>query len=105
MFSFIAAFDLPDASDRDPAAFLRRTALLIGERMPSVGPEPRIAVEVFQSCRECPPCRAGEYRRCVRHGLGDMYGFIPVERAPGLWGGYAEYQYLGPDAMVVRVPS
>jgi alcohol dehydrogenase len=65
----------------------------------------RIAVEVFQSCRECGPCRAGEYRRCVRHGLGDMYGFIPVSRAPGLWGGYAEYQYLGPDAMVVRVPE
>ncbi|WP_437605275.1 hypothetical protein WMF20_29555 [Sorangium sp. So ce834] len=47
MFSFIAAFNMPDASDRDPAAFLRRTALLIGERMPSVGPEPRIAVEVL----------------------------------------------------------
>jgi hypothetical protein len=34
-----------------------------------------------------------------------MYGFIPVDRSPGLWGGYAEYQYLGPDAMVLRVPD
>jgi alcohol dehydrogenase len=34
-----------------------------------------------------------------------MYGFIPADRSPGLWGGYAEYQYLGPDAMVVRVPD
>jgi alcohol dehydrogenase len=65
----------------------------------------RVAVEVFQSCRACDACRRGEYRRCERHGLGDMYGFIPTSRAPGLWGGYAEYQYLGPDAMVVPVPD
>jgi alcohol dehydrogenase len=65
----------------------------------------RVAVEVFQSCRECANCVAGEYRRCKRHGLADMYGFIPVDRAPGLWGGYAEYQYLAPDSMVLPVPD
>lgn len=64
----------------------------------------RVAVEVFQSCRACPACRAGEYRHCERHGLADMYGFIPVDREPGLWGGYAEYQYLAPDSMVLPVP-
>lgn len=65
----------------------------------------RVAVEVFQSCRCCPACRAGEYRRCERHGLADMYGFIPVDREPGLWGGYAEYQYLAADSMVLPVPA
>ncbi len=70
-----------------------------------VSPGDRVAVEVFQSCRDCPPCRAGEYRRCVRHGLRDMYGFVPVERPPGLWGGYAEMQYLAPDTMLVPVPD
>jgi D-arabinose 1-dehydrogenase-like Zn-dependent alcohol dehydrogenase len=65
----------------------------------------RVAVEVFQSCRECESCLAGEYRRCVRHGLADMYGFLPVDREPGLWGGYAEYQYLAPDSMVLPVPD
>ena len=65
----------------------------------------RVAVEVFQSCRSCAACRSGEYRRCERHGLGDMYGFIPVDRDPGLWGGYAEYQYLAPDSMVLAVPT
>ena len=64
-----------------------------------------VAVEVFQSCRNCPACLSGQYRRCERHGLVDMYGFIPADRAPGLWGGYAEYQYLGPDSMVLPVPS
>jgi alcohol dehydrogenase len=65
----------------------------------------RVAVEVFQSCRACDACRAGSYQRCERHGLADMYGYIPVDRPPGLWGGYAESQYLGPDALVHRIPD
>lgn len=65
----------------------------------------RVAVEVFQSCRDCEACLNGEYRRCSRHGIADMYGFIAADRPPGLWGGYAEYQYLGPDSMVLPVPD
>ncbi|HZJ27391.1 MAG TPA: zinc-binding dehydrogenase [Acidimicrobiia bacterium] len=65
----------------------------------------RVAVEVFQSCGRCEQCRTGTYRRCERHGIGDMYGFIPAEREPGLWGGYAQYQYLGPDTMPLAVPD
>lgn len=64
-----------------------------------------VAVEVFQSCRDCAACRSGEYRRCEQHGLADMYGFIPVDRSPGLWGGYAEYQYLAPDSLVLPIPA
>jgi alcohol dehydrogenase len=63
----------------------------------------RVAVEVFQSCRACDACRAGAYQRCERHGLADMYGYIPVDKPPGLWGGYAESQYLGPDTIVHRI--
>jgi alcohol dehydrogenase len=70
-----------------------------------VAPDHRVAVEVFQSCRACNACRAGAYQRCERHGLADMYGYIPVDKPPGLWGGYAQYQYLGPDAIVHRVPD
>jgi alcohol dehydrogenase len=69
-----------------------------------VGQGDRVAVEVFLSCRACPPCGRGEYRRCERHGLADMYGMIDVEREPGLWGGYATHQYLHPDSMVLPVP-
>jgi alcohol dehydrogenase len=65
----------------------------------------RVAVEVFQSCRECDECLAGLYRRCVRHGMGDMYGFVDVTRPPGLWGGYAAYQYLAPDSMLLPLPA
>jgi alcohol dehydrogenase len=65
----------------------------------------RVALEVFQSCRECEWCRAGEYRRCARHGLADTYGFVPVERPPGLWGGWATHQYLAPDSLLLPVPA
>src|SRR5256884_6436533 len=65
----------------------------------------RVAVEVFKSCRVCDACRAGTYQRCERHGLTDMYGYIPVDKPPGLWGGYAECQYLGPDTIVHRIPD
>lgn len=65
----------------------------------------RVAVEVFQSCRSCPACLSGAYRLCDRHGIKDMYGFIAVDKGPGLWGGYATHLYLAPDAMVLRVPE
>jgi alcohol dehydrogenase len=64
----------------------------------------RVAVEVFQSCRSCPACDGGTYRHCAAHGIADMYGFIPFDRAPGLWGGYASHLYLSPHAMVLKVP-
>ena len=65
----------------------------------------RVAVEVFQSCRVCGPCAGGDYRRCLVHGIGDMYGFVTVDKAPGLWGGYSHYQYLSPDTLLHRVPK
>jgi alcohol dehydrogenase len=65
----------------------------------------RVAVEVFLSCRECDACRTGAYQRCARHGLSDMYGFVAADRAPGLWGGYAQHQYLAPDSLLCRVPA
>ena len=34
-----------------------------------------------------------------------MYGYVPVDRAPGLWGGYAQYQYLAPDSMLCPLPG
>lgn len=65
----------------------------------------RVAVEVFMSCRACSACASGEYRRCENHGLSDMYGGVSADKAPGLWGGYAEYQYLAPDSMLHKVPD
>lgn len=65
----------------------------------------RVALEVMQCCGECEKCVRGDYRLCRRHGLGDMYGLISVDKEPGLWGGYATHQYLAPDSVLLPVPS
>lgn len=65
----------------------------------------RVAVEVFQSCRDCEPCLHGEYRRCVRNGLATMFGFVDVDIEPGLWGGYATHLHLPLDAMLLPIPD
>ncbi len=94
-FAFVPGHEAVGVVERIGADVAVRWGVEVGQR---------IAIEVFQSCRECAPCRSGAYQRCERHGLGDMHGYIPVERPPGLWGGYAEFQYLGPDAIVHAVP-
>jgi 2-desacetyl-2-hydroxyethyl bacteriochlorophyllide A dehydrogenase len=37
-----------------------------------------------------------------RGGLS-AYGYLGVDREPGLWGGYADYLYLAPNALVHRI--
>jgi alcohol dehydrogenase len=94
-FAFVPGHETVGVIEELGRAAAQRWGVSVGDR---------VAVEVFQSCRACDPCRAGDYRRCERHGLRDMYGFVPVDRPPGLWGGYAEAQYLAPDSMLVPVP-
>jgi alcohol dehydrogenase len=65
----------------------------------------RVAVAPFQACRACAACLAGDLRHCERHGFREFYGATPLDRAPGLWGGYAEAAYLGPDALLLPVPE
>jgi alcohol dehydrogenase len=65
----------------------------------------RVAVMPFQACRTCPACLAGDHRHCERHGFREFYGATPLDRAPGLWGGYADVAYLGPDALLLPVPD
>lgn len=65
----------------------------------------RIALEVFQRCGECGPCRRGAYPLCRRHGLRDSYGNTPISLGSGLWGGYATHMLLTADSLVHRVPA
>ena len=65
----------------------------------------RVAVEVFQSCRTCDECLAGNYRRCASNGMATMIGFTDADTPPGLGGGYATHLYLGPDSMLLPVPD
>lgn len=95
-FAFVPGHEVVGTVEEAGPAALERWGVRIGDR---------VAVEVFQSCRTCAPCRRGEYRRCRRHGLADMVGFVPVDRPPGLWGGYGTHLYLAPDVLLLPVPD
>jgi threonine dehydrogenase-like Zn-dependent dehydrogenase len=60
----------------------------------------RVAVETMLSCRFCPPCLAGDYHLCRSRRI---YSYIPLSHPPGLWGAYAEYMYLAPNAILHKV--
>lgn len=60
----------------------------------------RVVVEPRQVCGACDRCLAGQGRRCRVHGPADSYGQISTTVPPGLWGGYAEVQYLSPHTVV-----
>lgn len=64
----------------------------------------RVAVETLIPCGFCTECVSGRYRLCSgsRGGLS-AYGYRPVSMQPSLWGGFAEYLYLEPHALVHRM--
>jgi alcohol dehydrogenase len=95
-FAFIPGHEVVGRIERLGARAAQRWGVAEGDR---------VAVEVFRSCRECDQCRSGNYRRCERNGLATMYGFVDVEQAPGLWGGYSSHLYLAPDSMLLPTPA
>src|SRR5712692_10219068 len=95
-YAFIPGHESVGVIEQLGPAAARRWNVRVGDR---------VAVEVFLSCGACAECLNATYRRCARHGLRDMYGFVPLDRAPGLWGGYAQYQYLAPDSLLLPVPD
>jgi threonine dehydrogenase-like Zn-dependent dehydrogenase len=46
---------------------------------------------------------AGQYRLCSGRGGLSGYGYLGLDRAPGLWGAYAEYLYLDPHTVVHKI--
>jgi threonine dehydrogenase-like Zn-dependent dehydrogenase len=76
----------------------------VGERAAArwgVSPGDRVALEILVPCRSCDLCLTGRYMSCRnRHA---SYGYTPAARPPSLWGGFAEYVYLHPSAIVHRI--
>lgn len=95
-WAFVPGHESVGVIERVGAVAAERWGVQVGDR---------VAVEVFLSCRQCDDCLGGQYRRCAAHGLADMYGFVPVDRGSGLWGGYATHQYLAPDSLLLPVPA
>ncbi|MBI5506400.1 MAG: alcohol dehydrogenase catalytic domain-containing protein, partial [Deltaproteobacteria bacterium] len=63
----------------------------------------RVAVETLIPCGHCRDCISGSYQLC--RGRGSMFGYayIPLSRAPGLWGAYADFMYLDPNTIVHKM--
>jgi len=60
----------------------------------------RIAVETMLACHHCGPCLGGSYHLCDTRRI---YSYIPLSDEPGLWGSYAQYMYLDPNAVIHKV--
>jgi alcohol dehydrogenase len=61
----------------------------------------RVIVEYAFGCGECPACLVGNYGTCEKiYNYGSM---ISCKNPPHLYGGYGEYVYLHPRAMVHKV--
>ena len=63
----------------------------------------RVAVEALIPCGHCAACLDGRYQVCRGRGGMFAHGYVPLSRAPGLWGAYAEYMYLDPFSIPHRV--
>src|SRR5205085_2020543 len=69
-----------------------------------------VFVEHYVMCGKCEWCHAGQYRHCENtdwrnNPEGIRYGYTSAERAPHLWGGFAQYVYLPWNAVVHYVPQ
>lgn len=69
-----------------------------------------VFVEHYVMCGKCEWCHKGEYRHCEMtdwryNPEGLRYGYTSCERAPHLWGGFAQYVYLPWNSVVHKVPT
>lgn len=58
-----------------------------------------VVVEEYLPCGTCAGCLRGDYQMC----LETRYGGKSIEDFPSLWGGYSEYLYLDPRALIHKV--
>lgn len=69
-----------------------------------------VFVEHYVMCGKCEWCHRGQYRHCENTDWRNnpdaiRYGYTSIERAPHLWGGFAQYVYLPWNAVVHHVPK
>jgi threonine dehydrogenase-like Zn-dependent dehydrogenase len=69
-----------------------------------------VFAEHYVSCGQCHWCYHGQYRHCENtdwrsNPSAIRYGYTSAEKAPHLWGGFAQYMYLPWNAVVHHVPQ
>ncbi len=73
----------------------------------------RIALHEYLPCWHCEWCRQGDFRLCMEADFFNVkdrfntvrYGTCNAEIPPHLWGGFAEYMYLAPNAVIHKIPA
>jgi threonine dehydrogenase-like Zn-dependent dehydrogenase len=65
-----------------------------------VQPGDRVVVEGIVPCRHCEYCDEGMPGKCPRK---QIFGFVPISQEPALYGGFAEYLYLPPNATLHKI--
>ena len=70
----------------------------------------RVALEEYVPCGACKWCRSEDYRFCPATDIAGpgprlWYGSTGIDVWPSLWGGYSEYLYVHPNAVLHKVPS
>ncbi|WP_439523976.1 zinc-dependent alcohol dehydrogenase [Marivita sp.] len=69
-----------------------------------------VFVEHYVGCMNCEYCHKGDYRLCMatdwrKNPEGIRFGYTSAEKAPHLWGGFAQYMYLPWNAIIHKVPD
>jgi len=86
-------------------------------RIAEIGPEAaknwgvkvgdRVALEPHLTCGRCQACSRGTYHLCksLLPINPAAYGYLPLDHAHGLWGGYSEYIHLHPRTRMHKLPE
>lgn len=90
----------PFIPGHEPVGIIEEAGEQAAERW-GVGPGDRVALEVVVPCRRCADCLTGRYQACPFRTRS--HGVTGVDVAPALWGGFAEYLYLSPTAVMHKI--
>ena len=69
-----------------------------------------IFAEHYVGCMQCEHCHRGDYRLCMatdwrKNPDGLRFGYTSIEKAPHLWGGFAQYMFLPWNSVIHKVPK